>query len=135
MPEVNERLTKTVALHTLAATVHNPEINAVWYKGDADDELIRQTLLISRDDSSVAINVKLLLFDRLRNTRFESTERLIISKAIEGKSLDRWDCEVRMSAETKGYLDEDGVYKNCGYNPFKVSNLDIAYLVPILTQP
>ncbi len=130
MPEEsNDRLTKTVRLNNLAAQIMNPLVNQVYYRGTEADNVLRDTLLIEKGDSAVAIGNKLLIFFLGCNKlSTEVEERVIVSKAIEAKSLERAIVEVKLKCGKRYYRDENGVSRQTGYAHFRIPNLSLDYI-------
>lgn len=125
----NERLTRTVRLNNLSASIHNPLVEQVYYRDTEADKILRETLRIEKYDSSVSILHKLLVFylscDKL-STQVE--EHLIVSKAIEEKSSERILVSVKLKCGKRYYTDKNGVIKKTGYRDFDIPNLDLEYV-------
>lgn len=127
--KTNERLTKTVRLNNLTASIQNPLVNTVYYRDTEADKVLRETLRIDSNDSSIQIVQKLLIFylgcDKLST---EIEEHLIVSKAIEEKNTERIIVEVKLKDAIRYYKDKQGKMQQTGYRDFRIPNLSLDYV-------
>jgi hypothetical protein len=126
---MNDKLTETTRLNNLTKQIINPLVEQVYYKDDEANKLLRETLVIKSNDSSVAIVQKMLLFFMGCNKLSQDVEEhLIISKAMEEKSQSRVIVEVRINCSKRFYQDATGRIKTTGFLRFRIPNLDLNYI-------
>jgi hypothetical protein len=125
----NEKLTETIRLNNLTKQIINPLIEQVYYKDDDGNKVLRETLTIKTQDSTVAIVQKMLLFFMGCNKLSQDVEEhLLVNKAIEEKSQDRVIVEVKLRANKRFYTDKKGKVRATGYLKFRIPNIDLDYI-------
>ena len=109
--------------------IQNPLVQQVYSRDDEVNHLLRETLTIELNDSTVTIVQKLLVFylacDKLSTT---VEEYLLVNNPTVEKSPDRIRISIKFKCDKRFYQDETGRIIKTGYRQFEVPNLSLDYV-------
>jgi hypothetical protein len=121
---INQRLNDLTRLNNLSMKIHNKVILDAYPESTEAATILKETLSITANDSSIAIIQKMLTFylgcDKLSP---EFDERVLVNKAVADKASDRIIVEIRVRANKR--------YKNgkqTGYRDWRIPNISLKYL-------